>query len=279
MKFSTQFIPTADQVGLLPMLAYFFITITAYAFLASFIFALATRNSVAPEHRMSRALTACIVAVAGISYFLITLFFHHYLEELANVSDPNDRHTLTRQAYNAIGQYRYMDWAITTPLLLIKMVSMLRVRYREAPNVYITLLTADFFMILTGYIGEQQLTDGANILVTSKLIWGAISTIGYVFIPLTLYQLWKRFSERVEPEERKAYRTIALTTVTFWGVYPIGYILTCFPSLDSNWIHIAFSIADIINKVGVGVITYQVAKELMDKRVPESATASAYDLT
>ncbi|GAB3511385.1 hypothetical protein GCM10027341_50790 [Spirosoma knui] len=279
MKFSTQFIPTADLVGLLPMLTYFFITATTYAFLACFIFSLATRTSVAPEHRLSQTLTACIVAVAGISYVLITFFFHDYLEELANVSDPDDRLTLTRQAYNAIGQYRYMDWAITTPLLLIKMVSMLRIRYRDAPKQYATLLAADFFMIVTGYVGEQQLTDGAQVLVTSKLIWGAVSTLGYVLIPLTLYRIWQQFNTQVESEERLAFRTIALTTVTFWGVYPIGYILTCIPSFDPNWIHLAFSIADVINKVGVGIITYLTAKELMDKRVPESASASAYGIS
>ena len=256
MEFANQFLPTSDKVGLLPMLTYFFMTVAAYSFLANFVFALTTRTGVAPEHRTSRVLTAIIAAVAGVSYLLITMFFHHYLEKLASLNDPTVRETLTRQAYNAIGQYRYMDWAITTPLLLLKMTSMLRVRSGEAASALTVLLVADFFMILTGYIGEQQLTTGGEIMVTAKLIWGAISTIGYVIIPLTLYRLWKQFSERAEPEERWGFKLMAYTTVTFWGVYPIGYILTCFPIIDPNWIQISFSIADIINKVGVGVIAY-----------------------
>jgi len=46
-----------------------------------------------------------------------------------------------------------MDWAVTTPLLL-KAVSMLRVKFHQAKSLIMMLLLADFFMMLTGYIGE-----------------------------------------------------------------------------------------------------------------------------
>ena len=261
------------------MVTYFFMTVAAYSFLANIIFSLTTRTGVAPEHRTSRVLTAIIAGVAGISYLLITVFYHHYLEQLSATTSAADRDTLTRQAYNAIGQYRYMDWAITTPLLLLKMASMLRVRSGEAASALTWLLVADFFMILTGYIGEQQLTAAGDIIVSSKLIWGAISTIGYVVVVIIMYQLWKRFNERAEAEERWGYKMMALTIVTFWGVYPIGYILTCFQVVDQNWIQLSFSVADIINKVGVGVIAYVAAKQVLEKRVADDATAPAYMLS
>jgi sensory rhodopsin len=279
MEFAHEFIPTSSTVGLLPMVTYFFITVAAYSFLANLIFALTTRTGVAPEHRTSRVLTAVIAAVAGVSYLLITVFFHHYLEQLATTADPADRDTLTRHAYNAIGQYRYMDWAITTPLLLLKMTSMLRVRSGEAASALTVLLIADFLMILTGYIGEQQLTAAGEIMVAPKLIWGAISTIGYVVVVVIMYRLWKQFSERAEAEERWGYKMMAYTVVTFWGVYPIGYILTCFQVVDLNWIQLSFSVADIINKVGVGVIAYIAAKQVVEKRVADDATAPAYTLS
>lgn len=116
-------------------------------------------------------------------------------------------------------------------------------------------------------------------MVNAKLIWGGISTIGYVVVVVVMYQLWKRFSERAEAEERWGYKTMAYTIVTFWGVYPIGYILACFQVVDLNWIQLSFSVANTINKVGVGVIAYIAARQVVEKRVADDATAPAYMLS
>lgn len=268
MHLSATYVPTAGDVGVLPMITYFFISVAAYGFLGNLIFSLATHSSVVPEHRTSRVLEAVIAAVAGVSYFLILHYYHDMLEELASLHSEAERYALIQRSYNAIGQYRYMDWAVTTPLLLLKMVGTLQVKPREAPRTIAMLLLADFYMILTGYIGEQQLTASGEILAGPKLLWGAISTLGYLLIPVGLYQLWKRFHARARPVERRAFKWISLTTVTTWGVYPIGYILTL-TDLNLNWVHIAFSIADVVNKIGVAVVVYLMAKHLLEERLPE----------
>lgn len=277
MKIAEQFIPTAGVVGMLPMVTYFFLVVAMYAFLGNFIFALATRNSVGPEHRSSQTMTAIIAAVAGISYYFIQSYYRDVLADVAAVTDPADRQTILRQSYNAIGQYRYIDWAVTTPLLLVKMTQMLRIRPQTIARSLALLLGADFFMVLTGYVGEQQLAFNNEILVAPKLIWGAVATVGYGIVPYVLYRYWRQFAAGVLPEERRAYRLMALTTVTFWGVYPIGYILTVF-DIDFNWIHIAFSVADVINKVGLAVVAYIAAKEALERQVSEDAVAPTYQL-
>lgn len=238
------------------MLAYFLMIVAVFAFLSHAIFALATRQNVRPEHDTAQILTVIIAVVAGFSYFLIQSSYRSVLAEAATLSDPNERVTLLREAYTAVGQYRYMDWTITTPLLLIKMVQALGIRPGQIKRLFTWMLVADVFMIVTGYIGEQQLSFDNEPLVAPKLIWGAVSTLGYVIVVWVLYRVWKEFADRARPEERAAYRLMALTTVTFWGVYPIGYILSAF-GFDPSWLHIAFSVADIVNKVGVGLVAYQ----------------------
>jgi hypothetical protein len=76
MTFATEFVPTAGEVGMLPMLTYFFMTVAAYCFLGNVFFSLLTNQSVAPEHRISRAYGGVIALVAGVSYLLITRFYH-----------------------------------------------------------------------------------------------------------------------------------------------------------------------------------------------------------
>ncbi len=76
---------------------------------------------------------------------------------------------------------------------------MLRIKFKEARGAITLMLLAVFFMVLTGYIGEQQLTAAGEIIRSSKLLWGAISTIGYVVAVVTLYGLYKRFASRDKP--------------------------------------------------------------------------------
>lgn len=277
MTFGDSFVPTAGEVGILPMITYFLMAAAGYAFLGNVIFSLATQGSVAPEHRISRVYGAIIATVAGVSYFLITHFYHEMLHGLSGLHSPEERAALIRRSYQAIGQYRYIDWSITTPLLLLKATSMLRIKYEEATTAITVLLLADVFMVLTGYVGEQQLTASGEIIQSGKLLWGAISTVGYVVVVVVLYGLYKRFAARGNDRERWGFRAIGITTVTTWGVYPLGYMLTL-TSIDLNYIHIAFSVFDIINKVGVSLIAYLVSKELLDDRLNEKKILDGYSV-
>ena len=120
MEFDHQFLPLAGEVGLLPVLTWFFMFVTFYAFVGQFIFALASRSSVAPIHRNSQTLTAIIAAVAGISYYVIQDYFRHMLAQAATIDDPVAAGLLQQNSFSAINQLRYIDWAVTTPLLLLK---------------------------------------------------------------------------------------------------------------------------------------------------------------
>ncbi|MFD2932743.1 bacteriorhodopsin [Spirosoma flavum] len=261
MEIADSFVPTAGVVGIFPLVTYFFLIVATYLFLGNFIFALASRTTTQPEQvqnrfqNLSPILTAIISAVAGLSYYFIQGYYHDMLAELVTVTNANDRQVLIRESYNAIGQYRYMDWAVTIPLLLIQVVFTLKIQPSERRRPLVTLLVASFFMILTGYIGHQQLAFDNEIEIGPKLIWGAISMIGYAIILLTLSRLWKQVVNQVQPDEQRTYRLMAFVMGAFGITYPIGYILTV-SNIDFNWIHIAYTIADITTKAGLGLLVY-----------------------
>jgi bacteriorhodopsin len=275
MNFNGDFVPTANEVGMLPMLTYYTVTVATYCFLGSVVFSFLTNQSVAPEHRVSRAYGAIISVVAGVSYLLITRFYHGMLHDLSQLNSPEARQTLIRHSYNAIGQYRYMDWAVTTPLLLLKAASMFRIKLSEATSAILLMMVADFLMVVTGYVGEQQLDASGEIIVSQKLLWGAISTVFYVIALVLLYGLYKRFRNRGNDIENWGFRFIGITTVTTWGVYPLGYMLTM-TSIDFNYIHLAFSVFDVFNKVGISVVAYLVGKRMLDERLDEKKVLDGY---
>ena len=276
MQFQEFFVTTAGQVGLLAVFTEFILVITAFSFFGMTLFSLASKGSVAPEHRTSSVLTAVICFVAGCSYLVIRTYFHAMLETLAKTTDPTQRHNLIYVSYLAIGQFRYMDWTVTTPLLLLKTVEMLKIKPRQIPGALTVLLLADVLMVVTGYIGEQQIDANGVLIASAHYIWGAISTVFYLAIPVILYQLYQTYAAGVEPEERRAYRWLAWATATTWGVYPIGYMVpTLFPGADLNWLHVAFSIGDVWNKVALGVVAYLAAARVLEKVLPKEDVQAA----
>ena len=270
MHFQEFFVTHAGQAGLSSVLTEYILVITFFSFFAMAVFSLATKGSVSPEHRTSSVLTAVICLVAGCSYVIIRTYYHAMLETLVKLPDAGARHDLLYTSYLAIGQYRYMDWTVTTPLLLVKNVMLLKGKPSQMPGTLTVLVAADLLMILTGYIGEQQIDANGVMLAGPHYLWGTISTVFYLVIPVILYRVYQQRASLAEPEERRAYRWLAWATVTTWGVYPLGYLVPAlYPQADLNWVHVAFSVADVYNKVGLGIVAYLAAAKLMEKAVPK----------
>lgn len=267
MDLSGRFVSTAGAAGLLEQVTYYVLIVTMFAFLAGFVHFLSAQNRVVKEHRAAMGLHAIICLVAGLSYFIIQDNFRFYLASIARVADPAQRLTITREAYVAIGQFRYMDWTITTPLLLLSGVLGLRLRTRHVLRPVSILLLADLFMIFTGYLGEQQMTSGGAILAGPRLLWGTVSTLGYLVVVFIMWTQFRRYQRAAHWEENHAFKTQLLALVTTWGVYPLGYLVPVFfQNVNLNWVHVAFSLADIVNKVGIATVSFWAAASVYEKR-------------
>ena len=118
-------------------------------------------------------------------------------------------------------------------------------------------------MLVAGYIGEA-FTDGST---AHSVKWGVLSTIGYIYI---LYTAW--FGEVAQLAEKsdssvvkKGVRTLAWFVLVGWAIYPIGYMC-----MEGGWLNTAlgwessnvdlwYNIADAINKIGFGLVVYNIA--------------------
>lgn len=50
-------------------------------------------------------------------------------------------------------------------------------------------------------------------------------------------------------------------------------------NLNLNWIHISFTVADIVNKVGVAAVTYLATKYLIEERLNEKAVLLGHQIS
>jgi hypothetical protein len=94
-----------------------------------------------------------------------------------------------------------------------------------------------------------------------------ISTLGYIYV---VYTAW--FGEVAQLAEKsasvaikKGVRYLAWFVLVGWAIYPIGYMC-----MDGGWLNTAlnwsstnvdlwYNIADAINKIGFGLVVYNIA--------------------
>ena len=94
---------------------------------------------------------------------------------------------------------------------------------------------------------------------------------------ILLVRLRPRYGGDADDPSGRAFRLMAWSTVTTWGVYPLGYLVpVVFPHADLNWVHLSFTVADIVNKLGVGVVAYLAGAQELEERVPRESVQKAW---
>jgi bacteriorhodopsin len=162
--------------------------------------------------------------------------------------------------------YRYMDWLLTVPLLLMEIVLVMKLPEEEANSRCWTLGAGSALMIVSGYKGELILTGN---LAPRWISW-CLSMIFFLYI---VYSLLVGLADATNAEEDPTIRAlianVKVVTVISWCTYPIVYTFPMLGIGGSNAvvaIQIGYCISDIISKCGVGLMIYQItlAKSQID---------------
>merc|ERR1719329_1439165 len=153
--------------------------------------------------------------------------------------------------------YRYMDWLLTVPLLLIEILLVMKLPEAEYSSKAWTLGFSAALMIVSGYYGELVVTGD----LTPRWICWAISMVFFLYI---VYELLVGLGEATAKEADETIRgkikTAQVMTVISWCTYPVVYL---FPMMGINAasavvsIQLGYCVSDIISKCGVGIVIYQ----------------------
>ena len=226
------------------------------AMFGSALFFLSAQAQVGQKYRLALVVSAVLVSIAGYHYFRI---FDSWGEAY---SLQNGVYTLTGVPFN--DAYRYVDWLLTVPLLLVETVAVLALPGTEAKPLLTKLVVAAILMIGLGYPGEIS-ND-----FTTRAIWGTLSTIPFAYI---IYVLWVELSKSLErqPENvQELVRSMRLLLLLSWGVYPIAYILPLIGVTGNSatvGVQLGYTIADILAKpiYGLYIFGIAVAKTKFDR--------------
>ena len=212
------------------------------AMLAASVFFFFERSRVQDKWKTSLLVSGLITGIAAVHYF--------YMKDYYAATGTNPT------------ALRYIDWILTVPLMCVEFYLLTKPAGAKIGLLW-KLIIASVWMLVAGYIGEA-FSDGST---SHSVIWGVISTLGYVYI---LYTVWfgevRNLSQNVNNKKiTKGIRALAWFVLVGWAIYPIGYM--CMPG---GWLNIAFgwesssvdliyNIGDAVNKIGFGLVVYNIA--------------------
>ena len=215
---------------------------------AAFVFFMSERNNVAPEFRTTMTISALIVGIAAFHYYYMRGV---YIDTGAVSTD-----------------YRYMDWIITVPLMALKFPSLVG-KDAITDNKVLGLgftgvcFVGALIMISFGYLGETGVMNEALGLILGGVGWAMIMVA--TGLPFGLYDGLGVDNSKIR--EELVWSTDALRTFILvgWIIYPLGYLVgTDMVDAGSDGkeiMAILYNIADMINKIGFGVVAWMGAKK------------------
>ncbi|TFD76797.1 xanthorhodopsin [Cryobacterium psychrophilum] len=233
---------------------YNFFSLVIAAQLFASIFMLVSLNRVLPRYRQAMTVAAVVCGIAAYHYFRIFDSFKTAFVTDA-VGGRGDYVQVAGASFNE--GYRYVDWLLTVPLLLLELIAVLALARRVQTRLLARLIPASALMIALGYPGEISGDDGL------RGLFGVLSTIPFVYILYVLFVELTRSLDRQPASVRKTISQLRLLLLLTWGVYPIAYFLPML-GLDGAdaWVgkQLGYSIADILAKALYGLIIYRIAR-------------------
>lgn len=181
-----------------------------------------------PHTRHILNLETCISLVAGYFYSTFTnkIENNYKNNELINWSE--------------LVKIRYIDWTITTPLMLLVLSSVLSYNIKEVVHLHIiiSIILINWLMLLCGYLGENG---------TISRIAGVIGGFICFFIIFSIVYI-----NYLKPKYNFPNIVLFSVYIVVWSIYGVAYML------ENNIKNIIMNILDLIAKcfVGLGLWTY-----------------------
>ena len=211
--------------------------IISMALVASTVFFFLERDRVSAKWKTSLTVSGLVTLVAAVHYF--------YMRDVwvATGSTPT--------------VFRYIDWLITVPLLMIEFYLILSAIAKVPAGVFWRLMIGTLVMLIGGYLGEAGYIG----------VWPGfiIGMAGWVFILYEIFagQAGKINAQSAPPAVRSAFGTMRWIVTIGWAIYPLGYFFGYLtgssPENSANMLNIIYNAADVLNKIAFGLIIWTVA--------------------
>lgn len=155
--------------------------------------------------------------------------------------------------------YRYIDWLLTVPLLMIQFYLILRAITNVSGGVFWRLMIGTLVMLAAGYAGEAGYISLPLGFIVGMAGWA------YILYEIFFGEAGQVASDQAPESVQSAFSIMRWIVTIGWVIYPIGYFTGYFPDVSVALLNLIYNLADVINKIAFGVIIWNVAAIETDK--------------
>lgn len=225
------------------------LSLTIAAMFAAGLFFFGARTQVAPKYRPALLVSSVVVGIAGYHYYRM---FESWKEAF---TFADGAYVSSGVAFNEA--YRYADWLITVPLLLVELVAVLGLSRAKSSSLLTRLTIASVLMLGFGYPGEISSEAG------TRWFWWVAAMIPFLYILYVLFNELGRAVEDQTGDVRSLLGRARTVLIASWWVYPVAFLAPMIGlggATAEVAIQVGYSIADLTAKALYGIVIYQLAR-------------------
>jgi len=211
--------------------------IISMALIAATVFFFLERDRVSPKWKTSLTVSGLVTLIAAVHYF--------YMRDVWVETGATPT------------VFRYIDWLITVPLLMIEFYLILAAITKVSAGVFWRLMIGTMVMLIGGYLGEAGYMPVWPAFIIGMAGWG------YILYEIFLGEAGKINAAHAPPAVQSAFNAMRLIVTFGWSIYPLGYffgyLTGASPADSANALNIIYNAADVLNKIAFGLIIWSVA--------------------
>ena len=221
--------------------------------LACTVYTLVSQARVLPKYRNALVMSSMVTFIAGYHYWRIFNSFSESSTQagaLVEVNISGDKGSFNEA-------YRYVDWLLTVPLLLVEVIAVLALAATVSKSLIMRLVPASVAMIALGYPGEISQDS------TEQWVYGILSTLPFIYILYVLFVELTKSLDRQPEGVVKTVKNLRLLLIATWGVYPIAYMFNIWGDSGPDSfvaIQLGYTIADVLAKCVFGLTILKIAR-------------------
>lgn len=232
------------------------LTLGYAAMAASLFYFLLTIKDNAPKYRMSSVLSVVVMVSAVILLFMQQQSWVNSY----GLNAANTAYVLKENGELFTNGYRYLNWLIDVPNLLIQILFVAGITGLAFRKYLVQFAASGMLMIITGYVGQFYEPGRLSANLFLWILWGVISTGFYVVVLVLITRVIKQGTANMKGSKAVGlFAAIAPLFYISWTIYPVAYIMPLFIDTLGWGLSIAaqqvlYTIADIVSKIFYGVI-------------------------
>merc|ERR1712125_222114 len=199
-------------------------------------------GNVGKNYRTALIITGLVTFIATYHYVRI---FNSWVDAFTVSNSQGGDYSVALSGAPFNDAYRYVDWLLTVPLLLIELILVMRLPVDQTVSMSWNLGLASAAMVALGYPGEIQDDPQA------RFGWWALAMLPFMYVVYTLLAGLNAATDK-QPESAKglivaARYLTAISWLTYPGVYMIKMVGLAGP-IATTYEQVGYSIADVVAK-------------------------------